>query len=758
MPKESYADRILDYLRSQEYQPRELRQLARAMGIGTGEWGDFRDACKALMKAGRIVLGPQNAVMLPPPPGRIRGRFRANPRGFGFVIPDIPNAHGDLYIPARWTNGALTGDTVEATVRKRGKRGGRMIYEGRIVDIVSRGQSRFVGELHKQMRRWFVVPDGNTMHVPIFVGDPGAKGAKPGDQVVVEIHQYPVEDVEARGVIVKVLGPRGEPDVDTQSIVEQYGLPGDFPEEALEEAREAVRRFDPQAALSQREDLRKETVITIDPVDARDFDDAISLRELGNGRVELGVHIADVSYFVPKDGPLDREARARSNSVYLPRLVIPMLPEVLSNGVCSLQEREPRLTKSVFITYDRKGKVRGARMAETVIRSTKRLTYEQATAVLEGKTGRMSAKVVSLLRAMEKLARTIRQRRLREGMLELDLPDVEPVFDDEGRIVDVVPEDTSFSHKIIEMFMVEANEAVARLLTERNLPHLRRVHGSPSPASLQSLNRFLKVLGHPLPEPPDRFALQKLLDAVRDRSESFAVNLAVLRSMQPAEYAPVLAGHYALASEAYCHFTSPIRRYADLTVHRLLTAYLEDRRRKRKTVRIPHSLEELREIGRLCTQNEQRAESAERELKLVFLLRLLEQHVGERFEGTVTGMANVGLFVQLDRFLIDGLLPYDLLGDDWWEVDARGGCAVGERSGYRIRVGDRLAVTVVGVDVATRRVELAPAEPIPGLERARARMRSTQQIRSKSRTTAKSTSARRSRGPTRKRGGSRKRR
>ncbi len=718
MGSETFAERILSFVQARGYRPKQLYELAEAMGIGVDEQGDFHAACRALMKTGRLALGSRNAVVLPPPRGRVVGTFRGNRRGFGFIIPDTPGTHGDLYVPAEGTGGAITGDTVAARVLKRGKRGGKMLYEGRVISIVKRGQSRFVGELRHELKRWFVMPDGNALHGPILVGDAGAKGAAAGDQVVVEITQYPGEEEEARGVILKVLGPRGEPSVDVLSVIEQHQLPGEFEDKVLTEAHDATVAYRARKEAEGREDLRELITITIDPADARDFDDAISLTRKRGGTWELGVHIADVAHFVREGGQLDKEARERSTSVYLPGTVIPMLPETLSNGVCSLQERQARLTKSAFITYDRQGKVTRTRFANTFIRSTKRLTYEQATAVLGGKPGRTSVKVVSLVKEMERLARVIQARRLREGMLELNLPEVELVFDQKGNVADARPEDTSYSHKIIEMFMVEANEAVARVLTAQKVPHLRRVHDEPRGLAAGSLRRFLGVLGHDLPAKADRFALQRLLEEVRGKDDAFAVNLAVLRSMQQAEYSPIQHGHYALASEQYCHFTSPIRRYPDLTVHRLLDRYLKGQLKgKSARAKVPTEAQ-LTELGEVCTSNEQRAESAERELRLVLVLRFLqEKHLGDEFDGVVTGVANVGVFVQLQRFLIDGLLRFEHLTDDWWEVDTTHGCVVGQRTGCRITIGDRLEVTISRIHIPTRQMELALAEPLsePGV-------------------------------------------
>jgi len=711
MSTQQFTERILRFVQARGYQPKQLGELALAMNIAEDELGDFHAACKALMRSGRVVLGSGQTVMLPKPSGRIVGTFRANPRGFGFVIPDMPNAHGDLYVPPGRSGDAITGDTVAARLLKRGKRGGKMIYEGRIVEVIKRGRSRFVGALHRQMRRWFVIPDGQTLHVPIFVGDPGAKGGGEGDQVVVELTQYPEPEVDARGVIVKVLGPRGEVDVETRSIIEQHQLPDQFDDRTLDEARDVIDDFDPRREIKCREDLRKLAIITIDPPDARDFDDAISLTRDADGAWVLGVHIADVAHFVRPDDALDKTAKERGNSVYLPRHVIPMLPEVLSNGVCSLQEREVRLTKSVFITYDGRGRVKHARLANTIIRSTKRLTYQQAAKILDDQPGRTGAKVVALLKDMETLARRIRNRRRREGMLELDLPDVELVHNDAGEVIDVVPADTSFPHKIIEMFMVEANEAVARALLEAEAPYLRRIHDAPAADAGEGLMRFLSMLGYDISQDFDRHELQTLLEKVRGKSNAFAVNFAVLRSLRRAEYSPLHVGHYALASGDYCHFTSPIRRYPDLTVHRLidrcLTGAGEDHAHDE-----PEGHEDLVALGRHCSDTERTAEAAERELRLVLILQLLETHIGDAFSGVVTSVTNAGVFVQLEKFQIDGLLRFDQLGDDWWEIDGRSGTLLGELSGVRLMVGNQLDVVVSSVHLSLRRLDLALSEPL----------------------------------------------
>ena len=388
----------------------------------------------------------------------------------------------------------------------------------------------------------------------------------------------------AQGVITEVLGKQGEKDVDLKSTIILFNLPEKFPRAVLEQARQAVDTFDPHEERARRLDLTRETICTIDPDDAKDYDDAISLHQLENGMWELGVHIADVSWFVPRASAIDDEARERGNSAYFPGFVIPMLPEILSNGVCSLQEEVPRLCKSVFITYDDSAHPVSTRFANSVIKSAKRLRYREAQAILDKadsiphpqgqKTvSDYEPSVVDLLHDMNALATRLQKRRRQQGQIVLDLPEVDLVLDEEGKVVDAVPEDESFTHTLIEMFMVEANEAVARLLDSQNVPFLRRTHPEPEVQGAERLRQFVTVAGFKLPKHLDRKAIQALLQAVKGKPESHAISLAVLKSLTRAEYSPEQIGHYALASEQYCHFTSPIRRYADLEIHRLLDAY-----------------------------------------------------------------------------------------------------------------------------------------------------------------------------------------
>jgi ribonuclease R len=731
---EQIKNQILMRLKSEAYRPQRPRGLARELQLQEeSEYHAFRDALRELMHAGRVVLGSRGAIMLPTQKaGRdeFLGTYRHNRRGFGFVVPTDPSGREDLYIPQGENGGAINGDIVRAKITSRGQRDGRTLYTGRVTEIVERKHFRFAGTLAKHAGEWMVLPDGNAFTEVILTPDAASRHIKPGTKVVVEITEYPEGGERAVGVITEVLGAAGEKDVDLKSIIVSANLPERFPEEVSEQARRALDAFDPHAEASRRLDLTDEVICTIDPDDAKDYDDAISLRQLDDGLWELGVHIADVSFFVKDDTPLGEEARERGNSTYFPGYVIPMLPEVLSNGVCSLQEGVPRLCKSAFITLDDDARPIRTRFANTLITSRRRLRYTEAQAIIDSaheiphpdgvkKIGDYPQEVVRLLRDMNALARRIQKRRRADGQLVLDLPQVELVLNEEGKVIDAVPEDQSFTHTLIEMFMVEANEAVARLLDSLNVPFLRRIHPEPDVSDSERLRTFVQVAGHKIPKMLDRKALQHLLETLRGRPEAFAINLAVLKSLSRAEYSPEPVGHYALASENYCHFTSPIRRFADLTIHRLLDAWFAatgdprgaaPRRHGRKSrvvlEDIP-SFEDLVQLGKHISFTERRSEDAERELRRVKILSLLEQQIGAEFTGVVTGITNFGVFIQLSTYLIDGLIRYEDLMDDWWDVDERAGIVRGQRTGKKIGIGDLAQVYIVKVDVPRRELNLA---------------------------------------------------
>jgi ribonuclease R len=646
---------------------------------------------------------------------RVVGVFHRTQKGFGFVRPSEPESDedsrkqkedpksNDIFVPAKYTLDAATGDVVAVEV-KPGRRhsdgdSGPKGPRGRVVEIIERQTRQFVGAYFESQGSAYVQVDGTLFAQPIFVGDPGAKNARPDDKVVIEMIRFPSPVHDGEGVIVEVLGPQGKPGVDTLSIIREFSLPEEFAADALDDARHEADRFD--ESIGDRLDLTGQTIITIDPVDARDYDDAISLEKFDDGHWRLGVHIADVSHFVRPRTALDREAHNRATSVYLPDRVLPMLPELISNGLASLQPDRVRYTKTAFIDYSPEGIRTHTEFHSAAIKSVKRLTYEQVDEFLADREGwkkNLTPQVHALLSNMHELAMLLRRRRIRHGSLVLTMPEVKIDLDKEGRVSGAhVVEDTE-SHQMIEEFMLAANESVAELFREQGVPFLRRVHDSPSPHKLKALTEFVRELGVPVVGLHDRFELQKLLKTVVGRPEQHAVNYAMLRAMQRAVYSPKEEGHYALASDCYTHFTSPIRRYPDLHIHRLLDDYIN----KRKS-RLHKG--ELVVLGQHCSDREQRAEAAERDLSRVKLLVYLSDHVGMQMDALVTGVENFGLFVEGVELPAEGLIRTESLADDFYTFDRATHSLTGRRFGNRYRLGDRLKVVVTRVDPIRRELD-----------------------------------------------------
>ena len=702
---------ILRVLCRRDYRPMSQAKLAEAMGYGPSEYANFQSAVQSLREQGQILIGVDKTITLPAMSNGVIGTFRANERGFGFIVPLERNAHGDLFVAPDETAGAMNGDIVSARVVKKNFRG-QMRFSGVVTEIIERGSGRFVGLLQQDKGGgWYVVPEGKGFFPSILIQDATSSQARPNDKVIVEVVSYPKRsDMAVQGAIVQVLGRAGNYETEINSIIAQYSLPYDFPEECRQQAHEAAEGYNPDAA-KDRDDITQDVIITIDPPDAKDFDDAISLRKDKEGNWILGVHIADVSAFIPMHSPLDKEAQQRGNSVYLPGKVIPMLPEVLSNGICSLQPEQKRFAKTAYITYDTQGNILGTEFSNSIICSRARLTYEQADDILRGKAAGFAGEVVALLKDMEILARAIEQRREKNGMIHLDLPETELVFDKAGRVIDAHPADNSYPHTMIEMFMVEANDAVASALDRFGIPFMRRIHPDPDAVSTKNISRFVKLCGIKVPRHLDRAAIQDLLAAVKDTPLSHAVNMYVLRSMQRAEYSPLNIGHFALASRHYCHFTSPIRRYADLMIHRLMDCYAKGKLSKIGLEEVlPEA--ELIEIGRHISFTENQADGAENELKTVLILQMLSKKVGDEMNCVVSGLTNFGVFVQCLKFGIEGLIEPGDLGLDEWRFVEKAQAVVGRHSGKSIHLGQPMKVRIVSVNVPGRQLFLAPAEPL----------------------------------------------
>ncbi|MEN6384653.1 MAG: ribonuclease R [Phycisphaerales bacterium] len=700
---ETLKKRILDHLRHRDYTPVKSSELVKRLGLKKDEMDTFTDAFMQLKEDGLVVSGEKNLVSLPGPGAKVYGTFRGTSKGFGFVTPTQANSHGDLFIPEKYTHNAMSGDMVIATAAKEGKRDGQDRYSGKIIEIVQRANNKFVGAIIKKGDSYFLVPDGKFTEL-VEIDDVTAKNGQPGDKAVVEIISFHTKTQFARGVLTEVLGKSGKYKTEINAVIKRFAMPHVFSAEVLAEAGNAARTFE-SADYSHRLDLTDKIIVTIDPPDAKDFDDAISIEKNSDGTFKLGVHIADVCEFVKKSSELDDEAAKRGNSVYLPGKVLPMLPETLSNGVCSLQPMQKRLTKSAFITYNNAGKVLKTEFANSVILSKARLTYIEVDNILKGAPTDKPQEVATLLREMEKLAKIIELRRQKDGMLHLNMPEIELEFDKAGNVVDAHPADTSYPHTMIEMFMVEANEAVARMLDSVNVPFMRRIHPDPDLLSLKKMVGTLKSFGISAPKRPDRFDLQAILDKVKDKPMEYAVNTYVLRSLTRAEYSPLTIGHFALASEHYCHFTSPIRRYSDLLVHRLFDIYMKD-----KNFENAPTEEELIKVGEHLSFTEERADDAEEDLKAVLILEMMKDRLGETMETIVSGLANFGVFVRCNKFGIEGLIPMDLLGKEHFVYDFKAQCVYGRRSGKTYHIGQPLTVRIASVNAAARQLNVIPVE------------------------------------------------
>lgn len=707
MDSDTIEQRLLALVREVGYRPQKPRVIARQLNLSEEQTRELKRTIKRLVKAGQLSYGANHLVGPPKTSSsrgyQVTGVFRRTDGGYGFVRPagSAPGADRarDIYIAARHAGDAATGDTVLVRQKKKTEHR-RPNPEGEIVEIIERETHQFVGTYFELGGVAYAQIDGAPFSEPILLGDPGAKGAQADDKVVVEMVRFPSHAQQGEAVITEVLGQRGAPGIDTLSIVREFNLPEQFADDAVEESRQQADKFREKVPRG-RTDLTELVTITIDPVDARDFDDAVSLERIDNDHWRLGVHIADVAHFVQPGSALDREAYQRGTSTYLPDRVIPMLPEIISNGLASLQPDKVRFTKSVFIEYTPEGVVVHVEPMSAAIRSRRRFSYEEVDDYLADPSGwrkKLSPEVHTLLGDMQQLAAILRQRRYRRGGLELSMPEVKIDLDAQGRVAGAHLVENTESHQIIEDFMLAANEAVAEYFDQAELHFLRRVHMAPDPRKLHALTEFVEGLGIRVESLESRFELQRLLAEVAGQPEERAVNYSLLRSLQRAVYSPEQEGHYALASECYCHFTSPIRRYPDLTIHRLLDTLLGGKKPR-------NDFGELAVLGEHCSQRERRSEEAERELTRVKLLDYLSSRVGETMEAVVTSVAEYGLFVQGVDLPAEGLVHVTSLADDFYRYDRRSHTLAGNRSGNQFRLGDPVLVAVARVDVDRRELD-----------------------------------------------------
>ena len=729
-------EQVLALLARKDYRPLDKTDIARKLGLTASERVALRKTLRELERGGQIARIRKNRYVLPAEADLVAGKLSIHQVGYGFLTPETPGGP-DVFIAAENIGTAMHGDRVVARIsrdtpddRIKGRR------EGRVIRILERAHDTIVGTLQQSRNFYYVVPDDPRFVHDIYVHperdqQPGTS-ANVGDKVVVRLEPWESRHVNPEGEIIEVLGPASAPGIDMLSIIRKYHLPAEFPKDVLDQAERISERINARQ-LEGREDLRKDFIVTIDPDDARDFDDAIQVEKTNSGW-RLGVHIADVAAYVEPGSALDREARGRGNSVYLPDRVIPMLPEGLSNGVCSLNPGVDRLTHSVFIHFDKNGVVKSARFARSVIRSAHRLTYKQAYAILTSPPGDQLGERLHL--AWE-LAALLRRKRFQHGSLDLDFPEVKVRVDKQGHPVRLERIENDESHQLIEEFMLAANEAVARELMKRAVPTIYRVHENPDPEKLAEYREFVLSFNYKVGDLTHRTELQRLLASIRGKPEEQALKVALLKSLKRARYAPQPLGHYGLAKANYLHFTSPIRRYADLVVHRSLgrdgtplpsvgTRTTERRSRSdtpyhpsRRSVgaaRLSHhpDMGEMASIAEHLSITERTAADAEIDAaqmkKLEFFQRQLDQRNPQVFRASIVDVRNYGLMAELPDALITGLIHVSSLTDDFYLFEPARRQLIGRRSRKRFSVGDELSVFVARVDTFKRQVDFAIAQ------------------------------------------------
>ncbi|WKZ33130.1 MAG: ribonuclease R [Thermodesulfobacteriota bacterium] len=698
---------VLRFMEEASPGPLTLRELVHAFGVPRAERDGFKRVVKSLVSEGLLIKTRGGRFGLPSRMNLVTGELICHPDGFGFVVPEERREEGDIFIGSRKLSGAMHGDTVVARV-EGSKRGGKR--EGSIIRITSRAHKTIVGRFELARGFGVVIPSDERITNQIIVPLKEAADAPHGRIVSAEITRWPAREMAATAKIIEVLGDPDDPDVEADVILRKYGLSNRFPAAVMHEVKSVPKEVSPKE-MRGRTDLRERKVFTIDGETARDFDDAVSIEKTPRG-YRLWVSIADVSHYVTEGSGIDKEGYARSTSVYFPDRAIPMLPEALSNGICSLNPRVDRLTMTAELEFDEAGVPKGKKFYESVIRSVERMTYTDVKKLILDEDPALSARyahIVPDLKLMAVLAEKLRERRAEKGSIDFDLPEPQIIIDIEGRVEDIVKSERNIAHRLIEEFMLAANRAVAEEFSRLALPFLYRVHEEPGEDSIADFKEFLSAFGIRFsPEGPKSF--QAVLEKVEGRPEEKLVNHVLLRSMKQAVYSEENAGHFGLAFDDYTHFTSPIRRYPDLIVHRLLKLLLKKKygaeTRERMEAYLPSA------AGHTSAR-ERKAMEAEREIADLKKCQFMKDKVGEVYGGLVSGVTSFGFFVELKDWFVEGLVHVSMLTDDYYIHDEKRHALVGERTKRAFRLGDEVVVKVASVDLERRRIELVLDEERP---------------------------------------------
>lgn len=694
------VEKILEILSMQNYKPLNTDEIAEVLGLERNDRKELRKTIDGLLKEGVALKIKKDKIVLPDRYGVYTGKIDVNKRGFGFVFRG--EGKGDIFVPENAMKDAMNGDKVQVKVLR--ETAGTKRAEGEILQILERNNAKIIGVYEESKAFGFVIPEDTKIKHDIFIGKKNRNYAENGDVVVVEIIKWPEKGRNPEGLITEILGKKGDKGVDILTVVKKYNLPEEFSPQVLSYT-EKISEVIEEKEIARRKDLRGEMVMTIDGADAKDLDDAVSVIRLANGNYKLGVHIADVTHYVTEGSPIDTEAFKRATSVYLLDLVIPMLPKKLSNNLCSLNPFEPKLTLSCDMVIDAEGKVVEHEIYESIIESKLRATYEEVTKVLQGEMNDELEKYrpfVPMLKHMEELQRILEKKRVNRGAIEFDFPESKITLDKLGKPIKVSLYPREISNKIIEEFMLACNETVSEHMFWTHVPFIYRIHEEPDEEKLKAFTEFSFNLGYPV----KLFAgvqpkmLQEILEKVKGEPAEPVLSKLLLRSMMQAKYAPENVGHFGLAATYYSHFTSPIRRYPDLQIHRIIKEFLNgklDDNRSRQLIPI------VTEASKQASEMERVAVDAERELDALKKAEYMLGHVGETFEGIISSVTNFGLFVELPN-TIEGLIHITSLYDDYYAYDDRYMTLIGERTGKKFTLGEKINVLVSNVNLDSREI------------------------------------------------------
>lgn len=707
-------ERLLGLINDSAYSPLKKEELAVIFDIHPAEMPMFYNFLDELEEDGYIGRTKKGKIMSLNQMGLFVGKFVSHRKGFGFVESDEEYTQ-DLFIPADNVNTAMHNDRVIAEIVTPATDDRRA--EGKIIKVVKREVTEVVGLFQPSKNFGFVVPDNKKFNQDIYIPKKFFSGAKENDKVVVEITVWPSEDRKPEGKIIEVLGQKGERGVEIDSIVKAHGLPEEFPKKVLDEA-EFVAVPIPEEEIQRRFDIRDLKTFTIDGEDAKDLDDAVSIEKLSNGNFKLGVHIADVTHYVREKSKLDKEALKRATSVYLVDKVIPMLPKTLSNGMCSLNPFEDKLTLSIFMEINDKGEVVKHDIYESVINSKARMTYTEVSDILEKDDPLLKktfSHMVDEFKMSEELARILMKRRERRGSIDFDFPEAKIILNKDGEVVDIKHYERRISNRIIEEFMLISNETIAEHYFWLGLPFVYRVHETPSAEKMEQLSKFVATFGYTIKgdlEDVHPKALQAIVENIKGKREEEAISTILLRSLKQARYEPTCLGHFGLAAKYYCHFTSPIRRYPDLQIHRIIKEQLNNKINQKRQDQLSNIVEYA---STQSSERERAAELAERDVHDYYKACYMADKVGQEFEGTISSVTNFGMFVELEN-TIEGLVRLANMADDYYIYDDMTYTIIGERTKKTFRIGDPVRIRVDRVNVDFREIDFELLEKIDDQE------------------------------------------